>query len=507
MGILNGEISYYEALENLPKMDHQRRFVTAAEPHAALVGGQGLGKTVALCTAAIKNAMEEPNGFSLIGRLHMPELESTTMKTFLEMVPEQYFDWHDTKKTGRFWNGHEVIFKHLDTSDPKSRGHIKSMNLSGAYVDEATETSEEMYFLLLGRLRRKTAKNRVFRAASNPNGHDWIWRHFFDPERKPELQLSNLGIAASTMENVFLDQSYIQGMLDTYPEDWRERFIYGSFSDFSDAIYKEFSERTHVWDAKQKYAFFGNSNKPPKEWPVIIGIDIGSDIDPWAIPIIAVAPNGMLFQDGEVYGNNMLVRDIAEELLEKIGGRKIYGAAYDYSNRQCALELSECGIFGTEAEKEIRPGLFKMAQYFHIDPRLEHPFFPGMKGSPRYFVSSECVNTRREIPGYHWKKGTSGILTEEPAHAHSHSPDGIRYAVHTFRPFPQKEVIPKKYDNPALSPISKEFWKTEEKFRDKMEKFSPAIKEQLTMQQWNSKAGQGNGRFQRPGRLNFKRTF
>ena len=486
-------------------MDHQRRFVTAPEPHVALVGGRGLGKTVALCAAAIKNAMEEPNGFSLIGRQHMPELEATTMKAFLEMVPEQYFSWHDTKKMGTFSNGHQVIFKHLDTTDPKSRGHIKSMNLSGAYVDEGTETSEEMSFLILGALRRKTTKRQIFRTSSNPNGHDWVWRNFFDPERKPELLLSNLGIAASTMANVFLDQGFIDGMMNTYPPDWRERFIYGSFSDFGDAIFKEFDEKTHVWDANAKHAFFKNSNKPPIDWPVILGIDIGSDIDPWAVTIIAVAPNGMLFEDSEVYGNNMLVREIAEQIHEKVGGRKIYGSAYDYSNRQCALELSECGIYGTEAEKEILPGLFKMAQYFHVDPRLTHPF-TGMLGSPRYFVSSECVNARREIPAYHWKKGPAGILIQEPAHAHSHSNDSRRYATHTFRPFPQKETVPKKYENPALSPISKEFWKTEEKFRDKMEKFSPPTGEQLTMQQWNKQAGKFK-RFQRPASMNFRKGF
>jgi hypothetical protein len=489
-------------------MPHQKRFVTAEEPHAALVGGRGLGKTVALCGTAIKTAMDEPDGFSLIGRQHMPELEATTMKTFLEMVPEKYFEWHDTKKIGKFWNGHEVIFKHLDTADPKARGHIKSMNLSGAYVDEGTETSEEMYFLILGALRRKTTKRQIFRTSSNPNGHDWVWRNFFDPERKPELMLSNLGIAASTMANVFLDQGFIDGMMNTYPDDWRERFIYGSFSDFSDSIYKEWDEKVHLWDASKPHAFFGGSNKPPKEWPVIIGIDIGSDIDPWAIPIIAVAPNGMLFQDSEVYGNNMLVRNIADELHEKIGGRKVYGTAYDYSNRQCAMELAECDIAGTEAEKEVRPGLFKVAQYFHVDPRLVNPF-TGLMGSPRFFMSSECRDSRREIPDYHWLKDSSGKLTEAPAHAASHSNDGRRYAIHTFRPFPQKEKVPKKWENPALNEVSREYWKAEEKFKDRMEKFSPAVKEQLTMQQWNKQAGDHKRfkRFQRPGSMSFRKGF
>ena len=178
---LSGELDLYGFIDNIAQMPHQKRFISNRHFGVAYVAGQGSGKSVVLCGTAILNAYAEPDGFSLIGRLNMPALESTTMKTFLEMMPEHLGEWNESKKLFKMSNGHEIIFKHLDMSDPKVSSHIRSMNLSAAYVDEATEISEDAYRTLLGRLRRKTTELHKIRLASNPAGHDWVWRNFSIP--------------------------------------------------------------------------------------------------------------------------------------------------------------------------------------------------------------------------------------------------------------------------------------------------------------------------------------
>ena len=506
MGILTGELEFFQALDSLPKMPKQKEFISCPQQNAAYVGGVGSGKSVALMVSHILNAAADANGFSLVGRLNMPALESSTMKTFLELVPENYGEWQDTKKTFKWHNGHETIFKHLDMTDPKISGHIKSMNLSAAYVDEATEVSEEIYFLLLSRLRRKTAPRHIIRLASNPAGHDWVWRHFFDPERKTSWRENNLGITASSFDNPFLPEEYIQNLVNTYPPDWADRFIHGHFSDFSDLVYKEFNEENHVWDCSRGYAIFGGSSNPPESWPVIVGIDVGSDIDPWACALIAVCPDGRLFQYEEVYGNSLLIRNIADELKLKLGSRPVDGMAYDYANRQAALELGEHGISGCSAIKEIRPGLFKTAQYIHVDPRLGHPFNAKIQGSPRFFISSACINTRRELSAYKWAKDRSGIATGEPSHENSHSPDAIRYALHTFRPLPEKLTPPKLWENPELDPASRMYWKDADRFRDRMETLKADKHTPRTMKEWMGLANKPPVRFQRPSFAKFTRA-
>ena len=141
-----------------------------------------------------------------MGRLNMPALVNSTMKTFLELASRHgesgsrpstgLCGRRDTKRCSGTW----IL------SDPKVSGHIKSMNLSFAAVDEASEVSEEIYWLIEGRVRRKGVNRRAIRLTSNPAGHDWMWRTFFDPERSEKLKTNHLGITATTFQNIHLPQ-------------------------------------------------------------------------------------------------------------------------------------------------------------------------------------------------------------------------------------------------------------------------------------------------------------
>lgn len=486
--ILQGEVNFHGAVERL--LPHQRQFIGAEERCVAYVGGVGSGKTIALCLSAILESLNEPNGFTLIGRLNMPALENSTMKTFLELVDESWGTWAETRKKFTCSNGHVIVFSHLDINDPKVAGHIKSMNLSRAYVDEASEISDDIQRLILSRLRRKTTQFHKLRLTSNPAGHDWLWRNYFDPDRSDKLKKFNRGITATTFDNVHLSKDYVENMLASWPADWQDRYIHGHFSDFSDLIYKEFTERSHVWDAEIPHEYFQHNTMPPQNWPVIVGIDIGSDVehDPWSIPLIAVSPEGLLFQFDEIYGRGLLIANIADEYWAKLGSRPTPDIAYDYSNRQCALELAEHNIHGQPAIKEVLPGLQKVGQYMHVDPRLTHPFL-GTAGAPRYYVASHCRNTIREITAYKYAKDRAGNSTNEPAHENSHSPDAIRYAIHTYRPLPEKIPVPKVWQNPKLDEMSRLYWKDVAKQEEK-------ATEEPTAPKWQRPRGL---KFQRPG--------
>lgn len=462
MGYLQGEVEIADVIAGLDKMPKQKAFISSQYFATAYVGGEGSGKSVGLMTLCILNSLNEPNGLSLVGRLNMPALESTTMRTFLELVPLDQGEWAEAKKTWTFHNGHAVIFRHLDISDPKVTGHIRSLNLSAAYVDEASEIDEEVFFMLVGRLRRKNANRRIFRSTSNPAGHDWQWRNFFDPDRSAETKSMNLGIGASSMENVFLPEEYHTRRKNLYPADWYDRFVLGSFADFSDLIFKEFSEHSHVWNETKHHEVFNGGQNPPVEWPVIVGMDIGGgeEGDPWAVPVISVAPDGRLYQYAEVYGSGLRIKPIADQLHALLGGRAIDGLAYDFAQRAAALELEEHGIYGQPAIKEVRPGLFKTEQYVHIDPSLIHPFNSKVEGSPRFFVSAACKETIREMTGYKWAKDKSGRpkIPAMPSHEHSHSPSAIRYAIHTFRPNPVEIAPARKWENKGLDVASRLYW-------------------------------------------------
>jgi hypothetical protein len=471
MGYRQGILELKDAIVGLEKLPKSKQFVTSKFFGSAYVGGEGSSKTASLCCAAICNAWLDHGGKSLIGRLNMPALESTTMNDFLSMVPADMGEWKEQPKTWVFSNGHTVIFRHLDISDPKVTGHIKSENLSAAYVDEASEVDEKVFLLLVGRMRRAGSQRRILRLSSNPAGHDYMWKHFFDPNRKPEWKQLFEGISASSMDNIFLPADTVNRNLSIYPADWADRFIYGHFSDFTDLVYKEFTEESHVWDDRPglEYEIFNGRSNPPLDWPVIVGMDIGGgeEGDPWALTFDSIAPDGRLYQFAEIYGSELRIKPIAEQFHEKMEGRTLDGMAYDYAQRAAAIELEEYGIGGQSAIKDVKPGLFKTAQYMHVDPTLSHPFNSRISGSPRSFMAKSCMNTIREHGSYKWAKDRSGNAKNEPSHENSHGPDAKRYAIHTFRPLPAQITEPKIWENRKLDIASRLYWQRAKEHEEK----------------------------------------
>lgn len=453
-----GEVSIGQVLSQL--LPSQVKFLSSKSMFSAYIGGEGSGKTIALCTSAILRGAQDDNGMSVIGRATQPALKMTTRKTFLELVPAEWVaDWNQSYVgAGRLTlkNGHEFYFLHLDMDDPDVYSHIRSANLSAFYIDEGSEVKEKAFHTLMGRLRRKDAVERVGRVSSNPAGRDWMWETFFKSDRRKYLLDNCEGILAPSTENYHLPSEYIESRLNIYPPDWVERFIHASFADFSDKVYKDWNHTLHVYDATVESRAFEGKLKPPVSWPVIIGCDIGG-VDPWAILFIACSPEGQLFVFDEIYQPHILVREIADLYFQKVEGYRVEGLAYDYENQQAALEMHELNIPGAPAVKQVLPGVFKVGQYLHPAKGLNNPF-TNQPISPRLFIGSNCTNLVREIATYAWGKDKSGNLTGKPQDGNDHACDALRYAIHTFRPNPVKPKKKEAWDNPALDAMSRQYW-------------------------------------------------
>lgn len=458
-GILQGEVGFEEALTKL--LPRQKDFIFSPEKFTAYIGGVGSGKTIAGCLSMIMLGQAIPNSLWLVGRLNYPALRDTTRRSFLELFPQEWLapkGWKESENRLIAKNGSEYLFRHLDISDTDQQRTLMSLNLNGFFMDEATECSEKVFLTLDSRLRRKTnPKGHFGRLCGNPAGQDWIYRRFFKPDRAKAMARLHRGIIAPTTENIHLDDTYISDKLATWPQDWIDRYIHGSFSDFSDLVYKEWDYNVHVYSPTRKWPFFDGNFDAPQEWPTIIGIDIGG-VDPWCWLFIKVAPNGMLFVFDEIYMPHVLVRVLAERYYEIMDGHHFEGMAYDYENQQASFELQDLGITGQPAVKDRKPGIFKVAQYIHLDRRLVNPF-TGQEGSPRLFVSENCPNLIREISSYKWAKDRAGEVTGDAADGNDHSVDALRYAIHTFRPEPEKLKPVEKWENKELNELSRMFWR------------------------------------------------
>jgi len=78
--------------------------------------------------------------------------------------------------------------------------------------------------------------------------------------------------------------------------------------------------------------------------------------------------------------------------------------------------------------------------------------------------------------------------------------------VHTFRPFPEKEAVSKKWENEELNEMSRMYWRDEERYKERSTRFSPRARERMTIQEYQRMAAAGPRRFVRPKYAKFFRS-
>lgn len=118
--------------------------------HRGIMGPRGGGKSSACCNEIMLRGLEQKQGpsgirmsrFAIVRNTYR-ELEDTTLKTWLDWFPEEYFgkmnysDMMQEIYLPRYKVQAEILFRALDR--PKDIKKLLSLELTGAYVNEARE--------------------------------------------------------------------------------------------------------------------------------------------------------------------------------------------------------------------------------------------------------------------------------------------------------------------------------------------------------------------------------
>lgn len=427
----------------LPK---QREFLnTVLDPKGpqfvSYYGGFGSGKSVVLCAAILTQAVTY-GGEYLISRHFMPELRRTTMKAFLDMCPKDLIleirvaDAEVHLKSAR---GKAIVyFIGLDTPDK-----IDSMNLSGFAIDEASQTTEEAFLKLQGRLRN-TKGLRKGLLVGNPKGRDYVYRYFVSKIAIKEDQRHKyrMFVAPST-ENIHLPEGYVENLLGSYSKERIQRDIMGSFDSFEGMIYDEFDRNVHVV-------------KPfeiPSSWTRIVGADAGYT-NPAVFLFGAVDHDGNIIIYREIYQRETLIKDLCAQFKSAIGcsphnprGTEKIDAIYiDPSTkaRRGQLGISDFTTYMEylpdsipllPANNEVSPGIDRVKTYLRTDPKTK---------KPRMLIFDTCTNLLEEVGEYRWSELSasqegSKNQKEEPRKYNDHAMDAWRYLVMS-RPDPARRI-------------------------------------------------------------------
>ena len=172
-----------------------------------------------LIIEALRQSFAYENNMGVLGRKDMPRLVATIGALFDEMVPDSWIESRN-KKDGwvKFYNGSIIYFMGLDNSK-EAIEKIKGRNLGWFGLDQQEEISEDVFWALTRRLRRKNSA-RVGFGVMNRKGHDWNWRIWIKKDvKKPDRFFV---VECEMEDNVHLPQDYLDQVTDM-PERWLKR--------------------------------------------------------------------------------------------------------------------------------------------------------------------------------------------------------------------------------------------------------------------------------------------
>jgi len=398
-------------------------------------GGIGSGKTMIGCITMLTMAVMHPGDY-LIGRQYAPELKITTLKTFLEICPKELIDEYRVadgivriKAVGGAVSN--IIFRQLEEPDK-----LRSLNLSGFYIDESSQVSEQAFMLLQGRLRGKGLRKGIL--TTNPNGHDWQYQWFVKQDMfnganghaaKAQFKL----VRAPSTENVHLPDGYVSGIMQTWSPERIKREIEGSYDAFEGQVYHEFRRDLHVI---QPFVI-------PTPWTRVIGIDHGyRNPTCWLWAAIDYDENIYIYR--EFYEREWLIEEICKGnqkknqagVMQLMKGEKIEQARMDPSTRAVrgTSGLSDWDTYLDHlpkdfpmlpANNEKTAGIDRVKSYFKVNEKTN---------KPRLYIFNTCPNLIDELSRYRYKELTSGQVgntneKEEPLKVDDHACDALRYLI------------------------------------------------------------------------------
>lgn len=444
----------------LPK---QREFHGSNAKYRAFGGGFGNGKTSSGCAEAFFLAMEYPGSVGLIARATRPELLATTQHVFFEGggglietdwagVPQQLIrSFNKTQNKLVLVNGSIIHFWPLD--DPKK---LTNLNLGWFMIDQAEEVPEEMFLMLIGRLRQRGAPRKGL-ILFNPNGHDWLWKRFVRDDL-PDHEL----IHAKTTDNPTLPADYMDAF-KAYPEAWRKRFMDGSFDVFTDQIWPEFDQDVHTLPP---FAL-------PPWFEVVEGIDHGRR-NPTAVLWSAFDDQGNVFVVDQHYEAGKLVAHHAGVINRK---RTVSWGIPNYTvidasaaqkdpntGRSVMDEYYDHGIITIPSDRHKIARVNRVAEWLRLDPNHPHPLTGEYReeGWPRLYIFQNCFDLIEHVPQYRWKPlppTAKEDAREEPLKKDDHDVDALGYILMT-RPRPADRPMDTRT---ATDQRSSDYWKKVEK--------------------------------------------
>ena len=408
-----------------------------------LMGPIGSGKSTACIIEILKRSqlqIPSPDGIRrtrwAVIRSSYPELKSTSVRSWFQWCPAEYgkvnFDSPIIHHVKAGSLDMEVMFLALDRPDDIRK--LLSLELTGAWLNEARETPKAILDTLTGRVGRYPGKAQggctwsgIIADTNPPDTESW-WYKLSEEERPKDweffTQPSGISPEAENREN--LHPQYYERLLAGKDPDWIKVYVEGSYGFVVEGkpVFPMFRDRIHTAT---------ESLEPSLGLPLLIGVDFG--LTPAAVIAQKHADGRWVILD-ELVTDNHGIQRFGELLTQYI--------ATEYPDFEVACAWGDpSGIVRNSEEKtafdiinEYCPWKTKAAPGDNtLTPRLEvvaGALSRLIDGNPGLTISPKCRTLRKGFSGsYHYKllRSGDGSQTHETPNKNewSHVHDALQY--------------------------------------------------------------------------------
>jgi PBSX family phage terminase large subunit len=201
-------------------------------------GAAGGGKSFLGIAFIITMCIQYEGTRWLIGRSELESLKKTTLNTFFDVCSmwgikgdDIHYKYNVHEKTITFKNGSEILLFDLKLmpSDPNFDG-LGSLELTGAFIDEANQVTEKAKNIVSSRIRYKLDKYNLIPKllmTCNP-AKGWVYDEFYKKEKDKTLEIYKGFIQALPTDNPEISKHYIEQLkkLDDFS---KRRLLYGEW--------------------------------------------------------------------------------------------------------------------------------------------------------------------------------------------------------------------------------------------------------------------------------------
>lgn len=403
----------------------------------------------------MQHGIRFPKAKVLLGRKTYPEMRDTVKQPWFVMAEPLYrggwivkpknWDYREGTNHVQLINGSQFFFSNFD--DPlKFRNEEYTM----VGIDQAEETTEEIWELILGRIRYSSVPSQHWQAvaSANDNGHNWMWRRFVydllqlnkNPRRctqnpqcvfldghpdeekvpRPDLPCSTRQFFhGTTLDNAHnLSKLYLANLLSK-PKEWQRHFIYATMEGGAGRLLPDPHILPHF--------------VPPDHWPRYRAIDHALN-SPCCCLWITVNPGpteykgviaGAPYVYKEYWQDASSVDQHCERILRLSRGENVLVTVIDKSAFRRDQSRKD-GVLISIADLYTEFGLFTIPSQGDPFPRVERIVTCHNKGM---VISDQCEHLIRSFPEYYADMNRSDGNYEIKNRSAFHAIDALGYGL------------------------------------------------------------------------------